>query len=384
VTVLEQAEELAEEGAGLSLWPNAVRSLRSLELGAIVGPGTPRFEPELRRADGSVLDRIDPAWLEERYGAPLVAAHRGDLRSSLAAALGDAELRLGSRVRGLTSSGAQLGDGEIVNADLVVGADGLRSTVRAQILADGPPRASGLVAFRGVTAAPDSLPAGEWWGRHSIAGLLPLAGSRVYWYLGLRGDRETGLPELRKRATDYPSPFPELVSATDPQTVLVHPLYDRRPARSWSRGTATLLGDAAHPMLPFLGQGACSALDDAAALGAAVAATDDIAAALDIYERARVKRSAALVRGSRTFARMALGVPPALRPLRDRLVAATPASLRLRRMDRYLGPPGDGDGAVKEKLLDPLLKFRQMDIVARRTARHRELPVRDERSVQER
>ena len=343
VTVLEQTEELQAVGAGLSLWPNAVRSLRALGLGRIAeAPEAPRADGALRRSDGSVLARFDPRKIEARYGAPLVGVHRGDLQAALVEALGEERLRFGARVTGLAGGGVGLADGETLPADLVVGADGMRSTVRSEILGDGEPRASGIVAFRGVTANKQPVPAGEWWGPGSVAGLLPLSRGRTYWYLAFRGDVATDLAKLARRAADYASPVPDLVAATDPDAILRHALYDRPPSDCWTRGTTVLVGDAAHPMLPFLGQGACAALDDAVALGAAVGENTDVEMALEAYEWMRVPRASKLVRGSRTASRVALLRPGLLRALRNGLVGATPDSARMRQLDGIVGSSPSG------------------------------------------
>jgi 2-polyprenyl-6-methoxyphenol hydroxylase-like FAD-dependent oxidoreductase len=337
VTVFEQAEEVRPLGAGLSIWPNGVRALRALGLGSVAdAPGVERGGGALRRADGSVIAQFDPDAIAERFGAPLVGVHRADLHEALLDGLGAERLRLGSRVDGFEEGTLRFADGSTHRADLIVGADGLRSTLRAALLADGEPRDSGIVAFRGVAAASDGLPAGEWWGDGSIAGLLRLPGDRAYWYLAYRGDGGDRA-ELARHAAGYGAPLPELIEATPAEDVLCHSLFDRRPARRWGTDAATLLGDAAHPMLPFLGQGACAALEDAVALRDALRATADVRVALATYEPLRIARTTHLVRRSRVAARMALLGSAPMRALRNALVGHTPESARMRQLDGIVG-----------------------------------------------
>jgi 2-polyprenyl-6-methoxyphenol hydroxylase-like FAD-dependent oxidoreductase len=333
-TVYEAAPEVRPLGAGLSIWPNGVRALRAIGLGDLAA-AAPRADGALRRADGSALAEFDPDALEARFGAPLVGFHRADLHEALICALGPERVRTGMKLAGLDDGALRFDDGSSAQADLVVGADGLNTTVRAALLGDGEPRDSGIVAFRGVAGLDDPVPAGEWWGPGSVAGLLPLGDGRVYWYLAHRGEPDrAALPGL---LADYGQPVREAAGRTDPEQVLLHRLYDRDPAASWSRGAVTLLGDAAHPMLPFLGQGAGSALGDAAALGAAVAAESDVETALAAYEQARLEPTAALVAGSRKAAKAALLGSRVGRRVRDALVAKAPESMRLRQLDPFVG-----------------------------------------------
>jgi 2-polyprenyl-6-methoxyphenol hydroxylase-like FAD-dependent oxidoreductase len=332
-TVYEAAPELRPLGAGLSIWPNGVRALRELGLADLTA-AAPRADGALRRADGSALAEFDPDVLEARFGAPLVGFHRADLHQGLIDALGAERVKTGKRLEALEVGELRFADGSTVNTDLVVGADGVNSTVRAALLDDGEPRDSGIVAFRGVANLDGPVPAGEWWGSGSVAGLLELGGGRVYWYLAYRGEPDRGaLPAL---LAEYGEAAREAYRHTDEEQVLVHRLYDRDPAPSWSRGTATLLGDAAHPMLPFLGQGANAALEDAVALGAAVRAEGSAEAALAAYERARLEPTAALVAGSRKAAKAALLGSGAGRWVRNALVSKAPESIRLRQLDPYV------------------------------------------------
>jgi len=336
VTVFEATPELRPLGAGLSIWPNGVRALRALGVGAIADEA-PRGGGALRRADGTPLASLEPATIEARYGAPLVGLHRADLHEALLGGLGRERLRLGARLEALEDDGTlRFADGSANRPELVVGADGLGSTVRTALLGDGEPRDSGIVAFRGVADPGHEVPAGEFWGPGVIAGLLPLTAGRVYWYVALRAEGE---PARLGAPTAHLDPFAPVVAGTAAEDVLVHRLYDRAPARGWSRGNVTLLGDAAHPMLPFLGQGACSALEDAVALGDALAATADVPAALATYEEARAKRTAALVSGSRRAAKAVLARSALGRRLRDALVSHLPEGARLRQLDAFLKPP---------------------------------------------
>jgi 2-polyprenyl-6-methoxyphenol hydroxylase-like FAD-dependent oxidoreductase len=335
VAVLERAPALHPLGAGLSIWPNGVAALRSLGVGAVCdAPEVPRSEGALRRADGSELAGFDPAAIEARFGAPLVGVHRGDLQEALLGALGEPP-RTGTEVEAVGDGSAILAGGEELSADLVVGADGLHSTVREWTIGTEEPADSGIVAWRGVAASQADVPAGEWWGRGCVAGLLPLSGGRTYWYAAHRaGDEEE---DLERRIAQFGPPVRDAINGTDRDARLRHRLYDRPPAGRWSRGPVTLLGDAAHPMLPFLGQGACSALEDAVALAAAVDGEPDIEAALAAYEGARRPRTAGLVKGSRQAARIALLGPGPLRALRNFAVAHTPAEVRLRQISRFVG-----------------------------------------------
>ena len=161
-----------------------------------------------------------------------------------------------------------------------------------------------------------------------------MSGGRAYWYVAFRGEHD---PEaLTRTLSEFAPELREVAEATDPAAVLTHRLYDRDPASTWGRGAATLLGDAAHPMLPFLGQGACSALEDAVALGESASDGGDRETIARAYEERRLAPTAKLVKGSRTAARAALAGSAPARMVRNALIRAAPASARLRQLDGYL------------------------------------------------
>ena len=292
-------------------------------------------EIAIRRPDGTPLVRYDGTALERRWGAPLLAVHRADLLAAELEGLGRGAVRERAEVELVEPGGVRLTDGTVLEADLVVGADGARSVTRSALLCDGDPRPAGLVAFRGVARWSAAVPAGEWWGAGAIAGLLPLRGGRVYWYIACDERDEAPVAALADRLAE---PVAEAVWSTPDGTILRHELADRSPGRRMTGAGIALLGDAAHPMLPFLGQGASSALEDAACLGRALAAAE-LEPALRRYERERAAATARLVGGSRSAARAAILRSRGLRAVRDQLLAATPQGIHLRRLGRLLQLP---------------------------------------------
>jgi 2-polyprenyl-6-methoxyphenol hydroxylase-like FAD-dependent oxidoreductase len=349
VAVVERAGRLTALGAGLSLWPNAVAALRALRTGdAIQGEQIPRGAAGLWRWDGTPLATDDPAEIERRYGAPLVLVHRAELHAALLGALDAGTVQLGDAVAGLTQDArgvrVHLDSGRTADAGLLVAADGLESTVRARVFGDEPPRYSGLVAYRSVVEHPAPERAGEFWGPGGVFGVVPLSGGRVYWY-ATQHQADPGAarrPEEERRVLlgafgAWAAPIPALLEHTPADAVLRHPLFDRPPGGRWTSGRVALLGDAAHPMLPFLGQGAGQAIEDAAALGAAVEQAGPVPAALTAYEQVRRRRAEMLVKRSRAAGRVAHLPPGWPSALRDAALRVVPPGLRRRQLDAVVG-----------------------------------------------
>lgn len=318
--MLEQATEMREVGAAVQLWPNAMRVLQRLEVGAAIEEaGAVAAIAALRSARGAALGVGLAEQAVARLDAPTVVVHRGLLQTILLAALDQHVLRLGARCVGVAQDGegatVSLADGSTEHGDLVVGADGLHSQVRTMLVGDGPPRYSGYTAWRGIVpldrSLADRLHPGESWGRGCLFGVAMLGGSQAYWWASARtGEGVGGSPAEEKAAVErrfriWHEPIPELIDATLEQAIVRNCQYDRPPLSRWSAGRVGLLGDAAHPMLASLGQGACQAIEDAAALGDAVGAGVDVPAALRAYGARRAPPAAAVVRRSRKVARLA-------------------------------------------------------------------------------
>ena len=335
--LLEQAPALVEIGAGLQLSPNATRVLARLgleaELAAIA------FEPEaneLRDAASGALMLRQPLgpWARSRWGAPYLHVHRADLQALLRDAVlarGRATLRLGARVEGLAVSvrgtGVRLAGGEVVEADATVGCDGLHSAVRGAMFGADAPRFTGMTAWRGVVETarlPPGLiaPVTTVWagrGRHFVH--YYVRGGSLVNFVGVV-ERSEGAAESWTDAGDkaelardfagWPAPVRALIQAT-PQAWR-SALFDRPPLPAWSKGAATLLGDAAHPMSPAFAQGAAQAIEDAEALGRLLRPGAPVEAALRAYETERRARTARIQALSRRNARL-FHLGPATRPL---------------------------------------------------------------------
>ncbi len=349
VEVFERAARIEEVGAGIGLWGNAMKALRKLGLYEAVWERGAEIGGEARTWRGRKLFSSSADELRRRFGEANLALHRAELQGALLSALPAGTVRLDAGFvdfaqdeRGVT---ARFADGRSARGDFLVGADGLHSATRRQLLGGEPPRYAGLTAWRGVADDAAGLVAEgmglNLWGRGSEFGLINIGGNRAYWYATANAPESSAnaanhKKEVLKRFQGWYEPALRAIEATRESGILRTDIYDREPAERWGTGRVTLLGDAAHPMTPHLGQGACQAIEDAVVLADALRDPEPVAA-LRAYERRRRRRTASIVRRSRRMGRVMQLENPLLCAVRDNLAATVPSRLQLRLLDPVVG-----------------------------------------------
>lgn len=315
VVVYEQAPQLGEVGAGITLSPNSSRIMIALglEQGMRRLGVVPPIQLTQNLQTGKVLvERERGDAVEAQYGAPYIHLHRADLHGLLADALEEAQpgaIRLGHQLSGIEtdpeSARLQFTNGESASAGIAIGADGVKSIVRDQLFATQPPLFTGQVAWRGVlprASLPEdvqALPPGIWIGEKRLFMRYPIRDWDLVNYVAfvnLEGWEEEGwaIPSTREELlAHYHDAEPHLkaiIEATPPELLFKWALHAREPLDSWIAGSVTLLGDAAHGMLPFMGQGAATSLEDGLVLARCLIQFSK-AEALQRYEAARRERT---------------------------------------------------------------------------------------------
>jgi 2-polyprenyl-6-methoxyphenol hydroxylase-like FAD-dependent oxidoreductase len=225
-----------------------------------------------------------------------------------------------------------------------VGADGLRSTVRDGLGIPGALRYSGYTAWRGIAPFETAgLMAGETLGCGQRFGLVPIANERVYWYATdntAEGQREEAAAAKTRLATMFAAwhaPIPAILEATPSAGILRNDIVDRPPVETWGAGRVSLLGDAAHPMTPNLGQGACQAIEDALVLARHLRRGADPSSSLRSYEADRIPRTRFIVNASRRVGQLFQIESPLLCRARNALLSLTPSSATYRNLIKLAG-----------------------------------------------
>lgn len=324
VTVYEQAPRFTRVGAGIQMAPNAVKVLRKLGVEGRLRKTAFQSERALSREwnTGRITgDLTLGREVEKKFGAPYLFLHRADLHAMLESVVPPGVVRLDTRVNAIAQDGRGvtlvLAGGSRAHADVLIGADGVHSFVREQLLGPEQPRFTGRVAYRATYPAARLGDASitpvrtKWWGpdRHMVIYYVTAARDEIYFVTSLPESAEWMTPEswsaignLQQLKEAYAGFHPE-VQAVLNACPEVHKwaLLDRDPLTRWHEGRIALLGDACHPMTPYMAQGAASALEDAAVLSRCFEqAGSDIGEVFRLYEATRKPRASAIQSASGT------------------------------------------------------------------------------------
>jgi 2-polyprenyl-6-methoxyphenol hydroxylase-like FAD-dependent oxidoreductase len=329
----DERPELGSSGGAISLWPTALEALDRIGVGPEVRAAGHRVGAgSVRSARGRLLRSLD---------VPLLAVRRGVLVEILHAAAA-AEIAFGTAVTGYdrTARGVRVATSAgPVEGDALVGADGFRSLVARTLQPGLRERYAGYPAWRGL-ARIGGLEAVQLWGGRQEFGVVPLGGDLAYWFATVRepegGTADDEIAHLRAAFAGWPDPVGRVLDATAPDAVGRNDILDRQRLRRWTDGPVVVLGDAAHPMRPHLGQGGAQALVDAALLAELLAVPGRAEAAFADFERRRRRPAERVVLTSRLASRV-VDAPPAV----HRLSSLVPDAVVLRTLR---GRPGRRGG----------------------------------------
>lgn len=348
VKVLERVEEMKGLGAGLSLWANAVKALRRLGLDELVqAHNVLELGGGIYTSQGKQLALTSNRELERRFGAPTIAVHRAELQDVMLKTLGKDLVQLDHQLVKFEQDAdkvtAHFANGQSLDGAVLIGADGLHSAVRAQLFGPEKPRYAGYSAWRGVVEkSHKEIMSGEFWGCGSRVGMVPLSQERVYWFATANApegapDKPAGRKqELLERFGNWYPTIKEVIKATPEERILHNDIYDRPALKNWSVGRITLLGDAAHPMTPNMGQGACQALEDAVVLADCLKQASTIAEGLQLYQEKRLVRTSQIVKRSRQIGEVGQWANPLACWVRNTGVKLLPSNMQIKQLEPVL------------------------------------------------
>jgi 2-polyprenyl-6-methoxyphenol hydroxylase-like FAD-dependent oxidoreductase len=308
VEVFERAAELKEIGAGIALSANAIRVLKHLGLmQQVIDRGAVIEAAESYNSRGDTISRLSTNLTD----VPSVCLHRADLQQALFSALPPDCVHLGDQFVHFETTGARVmahfASGRAASGDALIGTDGLRSRVRTQLIGDGEPVYRGYQCWRGVCHLPATELLTETLGSGVRVGLVPIGRRGTAWWCTaneaeLANDEPDGAKsKLLHWVGNWHQPIPNVIGGTDATAIIKTAMYDRRPVKTWSKGCCTLLGDAAHPTTPNMGQGGSMAIEDAVVLTRCLSHYSDPAIAFRVYERLRYARTASITNISRYY-----------------------------------------------------------------------------------
>ncbi|CAH1219668.1 Aurachin C monooxygenase/isomerase [Paenibacillus allorhizoplanae] len=353
VAIYDKATSLREAGAGIVLAANAMKALDLLGIGETVrNVGAPVIQADIRKWDGTIITSLPAAKQAALYGTQSYVIHRADLQAILVQAVTDTTT-IQTNKQWIDGTQSEQGvkavfqDGTQEYADVIIGSDGFHSAVRERLFGQSPVRYSGYIALRGVCTQEEARNTTQGGGFEALGpgkrfGLSSLGNGRVFWFAAINAPQGK-LPPVKERQSEllrqfhgWYNPVVSAIEATEASTILAHNIVDRPLLSKWSSGRVTLLGDAAHPMLPNLGQGGAQAIEDAIVLARCLR-NPDIPAALSAYENARMARTNRIVRMSRSMGRMVQLENPFLIYCRNKLLASLSDARYISRFDPIIG-----------------------------------------------
>jgi 2-polyprenyl-6-methoxyphenol hydroxylase-like FAD-dependent oxidoreductase len=338
IRIFERADTPRAIGFALGLAPNAIAALRELGIAdTIIAQGVTPTAVEIRRVDGRVLRRFAGRLSGRPNGDVPSLILRPVLHRALLDALGPDAVEANHAAVGFQLEGTrvrlELADGTSATGDILIGADGVASVIRAKLHpAEAPPQPSGYFAVRGESPALDQLGGLQalwYFGRGVESGVIQAGPRSIYWFVSLWSDDVKRGPldvasVMRRCTAGFDQQFHAITGATPPGNMRLDELLAREPLGKWGAGPVTLLGDAAHPMLPHTGQGAAQALEDAVALGRVLQRGGDHRAALRRYEQVRARHTRRVVNMGPRIAAVTTTRNPIIEFVRDTTIRLVP------------------------------------------------------------
>ncbi|NVK64129.1 MAG: FAD-dependent monooxygenase [Flavobacteriales bacterium] len=342
--VFEQAEEIKAVGAGIILANNAMQVYEKLGLREEIEANGNRISAmNITRANLKPLSKVDLSYFEKKHHVSNSAIHRGKLQAILLSQLKSTTVNLGHRLSKVEQVGSTyeltFENGEIVQSDVLIGADGLNSVVRNILFEENTIRDAKQICWRGVTDF--TLPKAfqhelnEAWGKNDRFGFVQIAKNKSYWYALKSFEKnasEYSIEQLSSYFENYHEVVNELINATPKSQINTAEISDLAPTRTWFKGNCCLMGDAAHATTPNMGQGACQAIEDALVLAECMEKFD-LQKAFETFQELRLPKAHRVVNTSWTIGKMAHVSNPVLNGLRNALIRWMPSSINRKQTD---------------------------------------------------
>lgn len=350
--VYESAVQLKEAGAGLGVGANALKAMQRLGIGdKLLEKGRVLKAARIVNEKGELIAKTDSVKVSSLFGTDNITIHRADLLHILAESLPDGCIRTNKKCVGISQQPGggvlvSFQDGTTTTGDGLIAADGIRSSIRQQLIPEAVPRYAGYTCWRSVVkGVPTGYETGaftETWGSKGRFGIVPLQGDRIYWFacVNAASPRDPKLSGFRTKElielfSGYHAPIRELLERTDDGALLHNDIYDLKPINRFAFGSVVLVGDAAHVTTPNLGQGAGQAMEDAVFLAECLARHSVVEEAFARFEQLRLSRTHKIVNTSWTLGKVAQLESKLLCSLRNGLFRAIPTKVSERQL-RFL------------------------------------------------